>query len=58
MEERFMRALCGVGLALAVLSQTAPAADELKSGPGTEIGGPFQIKAVTGDNKGKTFCYV
>lgn len=53
-----MRALWGVGLALAVLSQTVPAADELKSGPEKEIGGSFQVKAVSGDNKGKTFCYV
>lgn len=32
--------------------------DELKSGPEKKIGGPFDIKAVTGDGKGKTFCYV
>jgi hypothetical protein len=52
-----MRTLLGVGLALAVLSQSA-SGDDLKSGPDKEIGGPFQIKAVTGDNKGKSFCYV
>jgi len=35
-----------------------PAADDIKSGPDKQIGGPFQVKAFTGDNKGKQLCYV
>jgi peroxiredoxin len=46
-----MRAL-GLGLAL-VLGFTVSAikADDLK------VGGPFQVKAITGENKDKTLCY-
>jgi hypothetical protein len=48
-----------VGLALvATLALPGVRADELKSGPDTKIGGPFQVKAITGDNKGKSLCYV
>jgi hypothetical protein len=32
-------------------------ADELKSGPGDKIGGPFQVKAITGEKKGESLCY-
>jgi len=53
-----MRLLHGVGLAAIVLSLSAARADEVSSGPTKKIGGPFNVKAVTGDNKGKTFCYV
>jgi hypothetical protein len=54
-----MRLFQGIGLAAIVLSQSAAAwADELKSGPEKKIGGPFDVKAVTGASKGKTFCYV
>jgi hypothetical protein len=53
-----MRLVQGVGLAAIVLSLSAARADELKSGPEGRIGGPFQIKAITGASKGKTFCYV
>jgi hypothetical protein len=44
-------------LALAALAGPVPGED-LKSGPDKKIGGPFDIKAVTGEGKGKTFCYV
>ena len=33
-------------------------AEDVKSGPKDKIGGPFDVKAITGDNKGKTLCYV
>jgi hypothetical protein len=33
-------------------------ADEIQSGPAKKIGGAFQVKAFTGDNKGKQLCYV
>lgn len=33
-------------------------ADEVKSGPEKKIGGAFQVKAFTGDNKGRQLCYV
>ncbi|HEY2910377.1 MAG TPA: hypothetical protein VGI99_09025 [Gemmataceae bacterium] len=33
-------------------------ADELKSGPDKKIGGPFQVKAITGEKAGTTLCYV
>jgi hypothetical protein len=54
-----MRLAQGIGLAAMVLSLSgAVRADELKSGPEKKIGGPFDVKAVTGEGKGKTFCYV
>jgi hypothetical protein len=33
-------------------------ADELKSGPEKKAGGSFTVKAFSGDNKGKSLCYV
>ena len=58
-KEFLMRVLCGVGLALvAALSLPAIRADELKSGPDKKIGGPFHVKAITGDNAGKSLCYI
>ena len=53
-----MRVVQGIGLAAIVLSLSAIRAEDLKSGPDKQIGGPFDVKAVTGDGKGKTFCYV
>jgi len=54
-----MRVLWGMGVALAaVLSPSAFGADELKSGPEKKIGGPFHVKAVTGENAGNSLCYV
>src|SRR5437016_313289 len=54
-EECPMRVIQGVGLAAIVLSLSAASADELRSGPEKRIGGPFDVKAVTGASKGKTF---
>jgi hypothetical protein len=49
----------GLGLAAIVLSlSSAGRAQDLKSGPDKKIGGPFDVTAFTGDNKGKTLCYV
>jgi hypothetical protein len=59
MKECVMRVMWGMGAVLATaLSLSAVQADELKSGPDKKIGGPFDVKAVTGEGKGKTFCYV
>jgi len=33
-------------------------AEDIKSGPTTRIAGAFDVKAITGDNKGKQLCYV
>ena len=58
-EDPIMRLAHGMGVAAIVLSLAAAAgADELKSGPEKRIGGPFQVKAFSGDNKGKTLCYI
>jgi len=48
-------------LALAVvagLSFSVVRAEDLKSGPGDTIGGAFMVKAITGEKKGDTLCYV
>jgi hypothetical protein len=37
---------------------TAARADDIKSGPDKRIAGAFDVKAITGANKGKTLCYV
>lgn len=49
--------LLGFALVLGV-SLSVAQADELKSGPGKKIAGPFQVKAISGDQQGKTLCYV
>jgi hypothetical protein len=49
----------GTSLVLVLgLSVAVAHAGEVKSGPTEKIGGPFQVKAFTGDNKGKELCYV
>ena len=52
-----MRHVCAVGLATLALALAARG-DDLKSGPEKRAGGSFQVKAISGDNKGKTLCYV
>jgi hypothetical protein len=52
-----MRVLFTLGLALA-LSVSFATADDVKSGPDKKIGGPFDVKAITGEKAGKTLCYV
>jgi hypothetical protein len=47
--------LLGTALVAAGVSARA---DDIKSGPEDEIGGPFDIRAFTGAGKGKKFCYV
>lgn len=48
--------------ALAIVAASAVlavgVADELKSGPEKKTGGAFQVKAITGGEKGKQLCYV
>lgn len=53
-----MRVVQAVGLTAVLLTLSAAGADELKSGPDKKIGGPFNVKAVTGASQGKSFCYV
>ena len=53
--------VCRMGLLLvAGLVLSTARADDIKSGPtkGGRIGGPFDVKAITGELKGKTLCYV
>ena len=57
-EEPSMRVIQWAGVAAIALSLSAVRADDLKSGPEKKIGGAFDVKAVTGESKGKTFCYV
>jgi peroxiredoxin len=48
-----------MGLAAVLgLSLSAVRAEDLKSGPDGKIGGAFQVKAITGEKKGDTLCYV
>jgi hypothetical protein len=54
---RAFRILTVLALGLG-LSLSGVKADELKSGPDGKIGGAFQVKAITGDKKGETLCYV
>ena len=53
------RVMGGVFLmACAAIVTTAALADDLKSGPDKRSGGAFDVKAITGDQKGKQLCYV
>jgi len=47
-----------VAVACVALVHTATWAGDLKSGPDKRNGGPFDVKAITGEMKGKTLCYV
>lgn len=40
------------------VSMSLVQADELKSGPADKIGGAFFVKAITGEKKGESLCYV
>lgn len=54
-----MRLFRNISLALVVALLATPVnADDLKSGPGEKIAGAFQVKAITGDKKDTTLCYV
>jgi|SRR5262245_26709272 len=54
-----MRVFRILGLAAVLgLSLSVASAQDVKSGPTDKIGGPFDVKAITGDQKGKTLCYV
>jgi hypothetical protein len=53
-----MKVLGAAALTAIALSLSAAGADEIKSGPEKKIGGAFDVKAITGESKGKTFCYV
>lgn len=54
-----MKARIGGALVLAAFAAvTARGADDIKSGPEKKTGGAFNVKAITGGQKGKTLCYV
>lgn len=54
-----MRFSRGLALTLVVgLTGPMAIAEDLKSGLDKKTAGPFQVKAFTGDNKGKQLCYV
>ena len=53
-----MRAIRFLSLALVLaLGTSVVTADELKSGPTEKVGGPFDVKAITGEKAGKTLSY-
>ena len=49
---------CVALVACLALMLTTTWADDVKSGPDKKIGGPFDVKAITGELKGKQLCYV
>lgn len=52
-----MRRMSVLAVLSLVLVVAPSSADDLKSGPGDKIGGPFMVKAITGEKKGDTLCY-
>jgi hypothetical protein len=59
LEEFLMRVFRTLALAAALaLTFSAASADDVKSGPTSKIGGPFTVKAITGEKAGKSLCYV
>ena len=53
-----MRSLRILTVAALAFGVSAVRADDVKSGPDGKIGGAFNVKAITGDQKGKELCYV
>jgi len=53
-----MRVFSYLTVAALALSVSAVRADDIKSGPDGKIGGAFQVKAITGEKKGDTLCYI
>jgi hypothetical protein len=53
-----MRGLGALSLLAAGAFIAAGTAGELKSGLDKKIGGAFNVKAITGGQKGNTLCYV
>jgi hypothetical protein len=54
-----MRLFRNVAVALVVALLASPVtAEDIKSGPDGKIAGPFQVKAITGEKKDTTLCYV
>jgi len=43
---------------LALVHSTVQGGGDVKSGLDKKYGGPFDVKAITGEMKGKTLCYV
>jgi hypothetical protein len=53
-----MRLFCTAAIALLVGGVSGVWAEEIKSGPTDKIGGAFFVKAITGEKKGESLCYV
>lgn len=53
-----MRLLQLLSVGVLVVGLSTAQADELKSGPTDKIGGAFFVKAITGEKKGESLCYV
>jgi len=53
-----MRLFCTAAVALLVGGVSGVWAEEIKSGPTDKIGGAFFVKAITGEKKGESLCYV
>ncbi|MCS7022344.1 MAG: hypothetical protein NZU63_11015 [Gemmataceae bacterium] len=53
-----MRLIQLLGIATLVIGLSTVRADEIQSGPTDKIGGAFFVKAITGEKKGESLCYV
>lgn len=53
-----MRTIRLLALAAVVGLSFSVRAEDLKSGPGDKIAGPFDVKAITGEKAGTSLCYV
>ncbi len=58
MKIRLVASLVVVASLALVISTVNGQGGAVKSGPDKQIGGPFDVKAITGDQSGKTLCYV
>lgn len=55
-----MRAIRFLGLALVLVlgfGTSVAVGEDVKSGPTKKVGGPFDVKAITGDKAGTSLCY-
>jgi len=58
MKIRLVASLVVVASLALVVSAVNGQGGAVKSGPDKQIGGPFDVKAITGEVAGKTLCYV
>ena len=57
MKVRVAGSICLIAC-VALVHTVSMAGDDLKSGLEKKTGGAFDVKAITGGQKGKTLCYV